>query len=160
MFEAIKGNKSAIFWTIMRVLLGLQWIISGWNKIGSFDASGFVKSSIDMAQEPSTDVLSWYASFLEKIVLPNIEIFNFLVCWGEFLIGLGLIIGLFTSAALYTGAFLNFNFLLAGASSINPIVYTLEIILLIKRPASTRFSIDYFLLPRIKDKEHDIKKSI
>ena len=37
----------------------------------------------------------WYVSFLEGFAIPNAEIFSFVVAWGEVLVGLGLIVGVF-----------------------------------------------------------------
>lgn len=149
--EKLKNDKIAIFWNILRVLIGWQWLVSGYHKIGSFDATGFIKDSINLVSTPNAAVLDWYAAFLEYFVLDYISIFNFLVSWGEFLIGLGLILGLFTKVALLAAAFMNLNFMLAGATYINPILYTIEIILLMMGSATYRFGIDYFMIPKLKD---------
>lgn len=150
--EILKGDKMAIFWSLLRVLIGTQWLISGYHKIGGFDATGFIKDSVSIVSAPNAALLDWYAAFLEYFVLENISIFNFLVSWGEFLVGLGLILGLFTKFSLLAAAFMNLNFMLAGATYINPILYTLEIILLIIGSATYRFGLDYFIMPKLKDK--------
>lgn len=151
MLERLKGNRIAILWNILRVVIGWQWLVSGYHKIGSFDATGFIKNSINLVSAPNAAVLGWYAKFLEYFVLEYISIFNFLVSWGEFLIGLGLILGLFTKASLLAAAFMNLNFMLAGATYINPILYTVEIILLMMGSAAYRYGIDYFMIPKLKD---------
>jgi len=149
--ERFRGDKIAILWSLLRILIGTQWLISGYHKIGGFDATGFIKDSINLVSTPNAALLDWYATFLEYFVLQNITIFNFLISWGEFLVGLGLILGLFTKIALLAAAFMNLNFMLAGATYINPILYTLEIILLIIGPATYRYGIDYFMKPKLKD---------
>lgn len=151
MLEKLRGNKIAIVWNVLRILIGWQWLVSGYHKIGGFDATGFIKDSINLVSAPNAAVLDWYAAFLEYFVLEYISIFNFLVSWGEFLIGLGLILGLFTKAALLAAAFMNLNFMLAGATYINPLLYTIEIILLMMGPATYRYGIDYFMKPKLKD---------
>lgn len=83
--------------TIIRLYVGVVWFLSGFGKIssGNFSAS----SMIDMAiKNPVTDAIGqpaydFYTSFLKSVVQPNIEVFNFLVEYGELFIGLGLIFG-------------------------------------------------------------------
>jgi len=151
MLSTLRNDKFAILWTIVRVYLGWQWIQAGWHKVtGGFDASGFLKGAIGKASGDHPSVQVWYASFLENFALPNVGLFNVLIPWGEFLVGFGLILGMFTTVALFGGAFLNLNFMLAGTTSTNPILYTLAIILLVMGPAAYRYGVDYYLLPRIK----------
>ncbi len=150
MLEKLRSNQAAVLWTLVRLYLGLQWIQAGWHKIGGFDASGFIKGAIGKATGDHPSVQGWYATFLENVALPNIGIFNFLVAWGELFIGIGLILGMFTTAALYAGAFMNLNFMLAGTTSTNPILYTLAIILLVMSTATYRYGIDYYLLSKFK----------
>ncbi|UUZ97500.1 DoxX family membrane protein [Paenibacillus sp. P25] len=59
-------------------------------------------------------------NFLHDVALPNVHVFNFLVPWGEFLIGLALILGLATIFAAFMGAIMNFSFFLSGSISIIP----------------------------------------
>lgn len=151
MLAILRNDKFAIFWAIVRVYVGLQWVQAGWHKItGGFDASGFMKGAIGKASGAHPAVQGWYASFLEGFALPSAGLFNFLVSWGEFLVGLGLILGMFTTVALFAGAFMNLNFMLAGTTSTNPILYTLAIILLVMGPAAYRWGVDYYLLPKLK----------
>ena len=51
-------------------------------------------------------VQGWYAAFLKGFALPNVELFNFLIAWGEVGVGLGLILGTFTTIALFAGSVL------------------------------------------------------
>lgn len=153
MLEKLRSNNLAIIWTIVRLYVGIKWIQAGWGKItGGFDASGFLNFAISNATGERPSVQGWYATFLESFALPNVGLFNFLVPYGEFFVGLGLILGMFTTVALYGGAFMNLNFLLAGTVSTNPILYTLAIILLAVRPASYRWGVDYYLLPKIRER--------
>jgi len=158
MLHLLRSNKLSPLWTLVRLYLGVQWIQAGWHKIGGFDASGFIKGAIGKAAGDHPSVQGWYAAFLDKFALPNIGLFNFLIPWGEFLVGLGLILGTFTTAALYAGAFMNLNFMLAGTTSTNPILYTLAIILLVMGPSTYRYGIDYYLLPKMKKMTANLKQ--
>lgn len=151
MLSTLRNDKFAILWTIVRIYLGWQWIQSGWHKVtGGFDATGFLKGAIGKASGDHPAVQGWYGAFLEDFALPNVGLFNVLIPWGEFLVGLGLILGMFTTVALLGGAFMNLNFMLAGTTSTNPILYTIAIILLVMGPAAYRYGVDYYLLPWLK----------
>jgi thiosulfate dehydrogenase [quinone] large subunit len=43
-----------------------------------------------------------------------------LVPWGEFLVGLGLILGSLTTFAVLMGVVMNFSYMLSGTTSTNP----------------------------------------
>ncbi|HHY72001.1 MAG TPA: DoxX family protein [Bacillus bacterium] len=149
----MQGPKIAVVWTIIRIWLGIQWIQAGWHKVADgFDASGFIKGAIAGASGDHPAVQAWYASFLEHVALPNSGLFSFLVAWGEVLVGVGLIVGVATIPALLAGAFMNLNFLLAGTTSTNPMLYTIAIILLATGSASYYYGGDRFLVPYIKEK--------
>ena len=93
-----ENNISSIILVLFRFYIGYTFLSGGWGKItaGGFDASGFIQGAI---QNPGVE--SWWATFLEGVVLPNIELFNILVSWGEFLVGLGLILGCLTTVAAF-----------------------------------------------------------
>src|SRR5574342_88358 len=120
-----KTPQAAVVWTVLRVWLGLQWIEAGYHKLtGGFDAGGFLKGALANATGDHPAVQAWYADFLQQFAIPNVQIFNVLIPWGELLVGLGLVVGLATLPALIAGAFMNLNFMLAGTTSTNPILYT------------------------------------
>jgi thiosulfate dehydrogenase [quinone] large subunit len=52
-----------------------------------------------------------------------------LIAYGEVLIGIALIVGAFVGIAAFFGAFLNWNFVMAGAASTNAVLFTLAILL-------------------------------
>ncbi|MBU8880588.1 DoxX family protein [Bacillus sp. FJAT-29790] len=147
-----KTPLAAIAWTILRIWLGLQWIEAGMHKVNSgFDASGFMQGAIAKAAGDHPAVQGWYAAFLEGVALPNAGLFSTLVAWGEVLVGLGLIFGIATIPALIAAAFMNLNFLLAGTTSTNPILYTVAIILLFAGNGAYYWGIDRFAIRYIKN---------
>ncbi|MFS0821188.1 DoxX family membrane protein [Bacillus sp. 1P02SD] len=155
----LKGPKMAVIWTVLRVWLGIQWIEAGFHKItaGGFDAGGFIQGAIANAGGDHPAVQGWYAAFLEGFAVPNIELFNVLIPWGEFLVGLGLIVGFATIPALLAGAFMNLNFLLAGTTSTNPTLYTVAIILLFAGAATYYYGVDRFAVPYLTKRINDKK---
>jgi thiosulfate dehydrogenase (quinone) large subunit len=146
-----KTPQVSAIWTVIRIWLGVQWLTAGWGKItGGFEVNGFLQGAIAKAGGEAPIVQGWYAGFLESVAVPNAGLFNVLVPWGEFLIGLGLIFGAATIPALIAAAFMNLNFLLAGTISTNPEYLALEVILLFVGVGSYYWGIDRFAVPAIK----------
>ncbi|WP_066057782.1 DoxX family protein [Robertmurraya korlensis] len=151
--QFLRENKiSAALLTLLRVYLGYAWMTAGWGKItGGFDAAGFLKGSIaNPVAGPDGIVYGWYVSFLEGVALPNVDLFNFLVPWGEFLVGLGLILGCFTSAAMFFGLVMNFSFMLAGTVSNNPTDILMGVIILTAGFNAGRYGLDYWVVPFLR----------
>lgn len=147
-----KTPQAAVAWTILRIWLGIQWLEAGWGKVtGGFDAGGFMQGAIAKAAGEKPAVQGWYAGFLESVAVPNAELFSILVAWGEMLVGIGLILGAATIPALIAGAFMNLNFLLAGTTSTNPILYTTAIILLFTGSGAYFWGVDRFAIPYVRD---------
>lgn len=152
----LKGPKMAIVWTVLRVWLGIQWLEAGIEKVtGGFDAAGFLKGALAKATGDHPAVQAWYANFLEHAALPNVGLFNVLIPWGEVLVGMGLILGLATIPALVAGAFMNLNFMLAGTTSTNPILYTAAILLMAAGTAGYYYGGDRVVIPYIKKFMHN-----
>lgn len=160
MKKYIDGPKIAIVWTIVRIWLGFQWIEAGYDKISSgFDVSGFLQGAIANASGDRPTVQVWYANFLEGFALPNAGLFNILVPWGEFLVGLGLIVGLATIPALIAGAFMNMNFMMAGIGLAGPDAkfFAIAMLLLLIGRGRYYFGLDRFVIPYLK-KQISFKK--
>lgn len=163
-------TRMAWLWLIVRLYVGYEWITAGFEKLtgysiafdsfgqklgtpwvfGSHDGAaikGFVAGALAQASGAHPAVQGWYASFLQNVVLPNATVFAYMVTFGEVLIGLGLIFGVLTGIAAFFGVFMNLNFLLAGAVSINPVIGVLAIFLVLAWRIAGFYGIDSFLLP-------------
>ncbi len=150
------GNtKFAWFWMVIRIFVGMQWIEAGWSKFTS-DAwigtqsgqalAGFVQGALSKTGGAHPDVQGWYAAFLQNVVLPHASVWAYIVTYGELLIGIALIIGLFTGIAAFFGLFMNFNFLLAGAVSINPILLIIQLFLVLAWKTAGYRGLDRYVL--------------
>ncbi|MEX0918779.1 MAG: TQO small subunit DoxD [Candidatus Paceibacterota bacterium] len=153
-----RHQQTATLWLIIRLYLGWIWLSAGYGKVTNPDwvganagesLSGFLTRAIAKADGPRPDVQSWYALFLENIVLPYADIWSYLIAYGEILVGLGLILGLLTGLAAFFGAMMNFNFLLAGTLSSNPLMLVLSIGLILAWRVAGHFGLDRFVLPRL-----------
>ena len=149
-----ENNISAGILTVLRLFLGYSWLTAGWGKLTGegFDASGYLKNAIaNPVKGPEGNLLyGWYVSFLESFALPNIELFNFIVPLGEFLIGFGLILGALTTAAMFFGLVMNFSFFLAGTVSQNPTDIFLGFIILFAGYNAGRYGLDRWIVPFIR----------
>ena len=70
-----------------------------------------------------------------------------LVAIGEFLVGLGLVVGALVGIAAFFGTVLNFNFMLAGTTSTNPVLFALTVVIVLGWKVAGWIGLDRFLLP-------------
>lgn len=164
------NTNMAWFWFVVRVYVGYAWIIPGWGKVNDAawvganagqKLSGFIQGALGKTEVALTeaaklagktggvhaDVASWYAWFLEKVVLPNASTWAHVVAWGELLVGVALILGALTGIAAFFGLFMNLNFLLAGTVSVNPILFVLSLGLVLAWRVAGSIGLDRYLLP-------------
>ncbi len=151
-------TRASVIWLVIRLYVGWEWFMAGWQKFGNPNwvgseagtaVKGFLMGALKKTSGEHPDVQSWYAWFINHIALPNATLFSYLVTYGEILVGVALIFGLFTVIASFFGAFMNMNYLLAGTVSTNPILLFLAILLLIAHKISGHIGLDYFLRKRL-----------
>ncbi|HHV54246.1 MAG TPA: DoxX family protein [Firmicutes bacterium] len=144
---------------LIRLYVGSQWLEAGWEKLHSpvwvgekagVAINGFFQGALAKATGEHPAVQSWYAWFLKEIAIPSSGFFTYLIPIGETLVGLALILGAFTTFAAVMGAFMNLNFMLAGTTSTNPILYTLEIVIIAAGATAGAYGLDHFLLPYVR----------
>ena len=145
----------AWIWLIMRLYVGWQWLQAGWGKlnnpawIGSKAGtalSGFVNGALAKASGDHPDVQGWYAWFLQNAVLQHSVFWSYLITWGELLVGIALILGLFTGIAAFFGSFMNLSYLLAGTVSINPILFVISTWLVLAWKTAGWWGLDRWVL--------------
>ncbi|WP_128894954.1 DoxX family protein [Longirhabdus pacifica] len=142
---------ASIILLVVRVYLGWEWLSAGWGKVTKeFDATFFLQDAVTKAEGERPTVQSWWASFLEGFAIPNVELFNFLVAWGEVLVGIALIAGIFTTFAGLMGIIMNFAYLFSGTTSTNPQMVLLTIFILVAGANAGRFGLDYYVLPFLR----------
>lgn len=148
-----ENQIAAALLTVIRLYLGYSWLTAGYGKItGGFDSSGFLQGAVAKAVGEKPAVQGWWASFLEGIAIPNSGLFNFLIPWGEFLVGLGLILGALTTAAAFFGIIMNFAFLFSGTVSTNAQMVLLTIFILVAGYNAGKFGLDRYAVPFLRKK--------
>jgi thiosulfate dehydrogenase [quinone] large subunit len=92
----------------------------------------------------------WYRDFITFMLDRGWNTwFADVVMWGEILIGIALIIGAFVGIAAFAGAFMNWNFIMAGAASTNGLLFALAILLILAWKVAGWYGLDRWLLPLI-----------
>lgn len=151
-------TRVAWLWLILRLYVGWQWLSAGWEKatsdawIGANAGTslyGFISGAISKATGAHPAVSGWYAAFLNAVVLPHTVFFSYLVTMGELAVGIALIVGMFAGIAAFFGAFMNMNFLFAGAVSINPILFLCELFLILAWRIAGWWGLDRTILPAL-----------
>jgi len=148
----------AWIWLILRLYLGWNWLEAGWGKVGSpawtgdnagAAITGFVNGALQKTAGEHPDVPGWYAWFLQTLVLPYPVFWSYLVVAGEVLVGIALIIGLFTGIAAFFGSFMNVSYLLAGTVSVNPILFIIATWLVLAWKTAGWWGLDRWVLPAL-----------
>jgi thiosulfate dehydrogenase [quinone] large subunit len=154
--QALFGHvRWAWIWLILRLYAGWAWVHAGWDKLhnsawtgaqAGTALSGFVNHALTETSGAHPNVEGWYAWFLQHVVLPNATAWGYLVSWGEFLVGIALILGILTGVAAFFGAFMNMNYLLAGAVSTNPFLLVIAILLMLAWKTAGWWGLDRWTL--------------
>ncbi len=150
-------TRSAWLWLVLRLWLGWEWFSHGLEKVqdpgwqtGS-SVRGFWERNIVVAEGARpTIAFDWYRDFLAFLYNTDSHTwFGPLVAWGELLVGVGLILGAFVGITAFFGAFMNWNFIMAGAASTNGLFLVLAILLILAWKVAGYYGLDYYLLPKI-----------
>jgi thiosulfate dehydrogenase [quinone] large subunit len=149
-------TRLSFIWLIIRLYVGWQWLVAGYEKVISplwvgekagVALSGFLTGALAKTAGLHPDVQPFYGQFISGFVMHNTVYFSYLVSFGELLVGVGLILGAFTGVAAFFGAFMNMNYLMAGTVSINPLLFLLELFLILAWRVAGWWGLDRFILP-------------
>jgi len=149
-------KRMAWFWFIFRVWLGYKWIDAAIHKVGNpawvetGDAlKGFWSGIVLIPAEGRPPIaFDWYRGFIQFLL--DAEAYTWfakLVVYGELLVGIALILGAFTGFAAFFGALMNWNFMMAGSASTNPLLFVVALGLIFAWKIAGYIGLDYFLLP-------------
>ena len=158
-WHLLMGNiYFALFWLPMRFFLGRDWFSHGAEKIidPSWMNSGealrdyWQQAVVVPETGPPPISYDWFRTFVQHM-LDNgwYTWFARLVAWGEVLVGLGLLVGLLVGLAAFFGTLMNFNYMLAGSASTNPVLFGLAIFLVLAWKVAGRWGLDRWLLPAL-----------
>lgn len=167
--NALRNPKiTTLAWLIVRLYLGYEWFVAGFEKVfGEGNAvwvgnkagvavTGFLKGAIaksaladgfDPIKTPHPAVQEWYAILARDVFLPNAALFSYLIAWGELLVGIALIVGIFTRFAGLMSVVMALALFLAGAVSTLPQLLTLGLVLTLVGTNAGYYGLDYVARP-------------
>jgi thiosulfate dehydrogenase (quinone) large subunit len=160
------STHAAFIWLVVRVWIGYQWMHAGWEKITGTDGGwhftmsstswlrssaglkGFAAYALTNTGKPHAAVnYGWYAAFLRWIEHSGAGVLAPVIALGEFAIGLGLIVGLFTGVAAFSAGLLTVSFGLSGSAGVNPLFFVIEVGLILAWRNAGYYGLDGLALP-------------
>lgn len=158
-WRLIMGNSHlAILWMPIRLFVGREWLASGEHKLrgtgwldGGSSLQGYWENAVAIPESGQPAITyGWFRGFLQFMLdHESYTWFAWLIAFGEFLVGLGLIAGALIGIAAFFGSLMNFNFMLAGAGSANPVLFALGVLLVLGWKVAGYVGLDRILLPAL-----------
>lgn len=147
----------AWLWLLVRLYLGYTWLTSGLGKLSNpawvqtgAALKGFWERAAAVPDAPARPVIAfdWYRMFIQALLDGSHYVwFAKLVTAAELLIGIALILGLFTGIAAFFGGAMNWNFMMAGTASTNPLLFVLAVLLILAWKTAGWWGFDRWVLP-------------
>ncbi|MCO5176731.1 MAG: hypothetical protein M9890_07145 [Thermomicrobiales bacterium] len=149
-----------VVWLALRFFIGFEWLAAGEHKIrdsawmdGGAALKGFWTRATTVPEGAANSPAGNYGWFNDLLTyMLNNEWYTWfakLIAIGEFLIGIGLIVGALVGIAAFFGTLLNFNFMLAGTVSSNPVMFAITVFLVLGWKVAGYFGVDRYLLPTL-----------
>ena len=135
---------------------GLEKLLDpGWIR-GGLELKGFWRWAAYAQSGPHPEVAyTWYRDLFSFLLVYHAYTWMaWVIALSELMVGILLILGLFTGLAAFAGASLNLLYLAAGSASKNPFMMLLSLFLLMAWKVGGYYGLDRFLLPAIKERLH------
>lgn len=152
-------TRWAWLWLIARLYVGYTWLSSGLGKLSNpawietgEALKGFWERAVVVPEAPARPPIAfdWYRAFIQALLDGGTYTwFAKLVVAGELLVGTALILGVFTGIAAFLGGFMNWNFMMAGTAGINPVLFTIAVLLILSWKTAGYWGLDRWLLPAL-----------
>ncbi len=152
------NTRAGLIWLPIRLFLGFEWATAGYEKLtgtgwtdGGASLLGYWKGAVAIpTQGHAAITFEWYRSFLQLLIDNGAQSwFGWLIALGELAVGIGLILGILTGIAAFFGVTMNMSYLLAGSTSVNPIMFALSVGLMLAWKVAGYYGVDRYLLPRL-----------
>jgi len=152
------NTRAGLIWLPIRIFVGFEWLEAGWHKLtgegwidGGTALLGYWQNAVKIPEQGRPPIsFEWYRTFLQFLIENNAHTwFAWLITLGEIAVGLGLLTGTLVGIAAFFGALMNMSFLLAGSASVNPILFTFAIGLILAWKVAGYYGVDRYLLPRL-----------
>ena len=153
--KLLSDPRAGWIWFFLRIWLGWQWISAALHKLSDpawFSTGEALKGywahavAIPDAGRPAI-AFGWYRDFIQFLLNAQAYTwFSKVVMYGELLIGIALVIGAFTGIAAFFGALMNWNYMMAGSASTNPMLFVIAVGLILAWKVAGYIGADFFLL--------------
>ena len=154
-----QDTRAAAIWLPIRIYIGWDWFHAGWGKLTSATGwmdngnaiLGFWKGSVAIpaagAGSPKISY-DWWRGFIQTLIDSHADAwFSKVIVFGELAVGLALILGALVGIAAAGGILMNMAYLLTGATSSNPVLLALSILLILAWKVAGWIGVDRWLLP-------------
>ena len=149
----------------LRLFIGIGWIRAGlekWLESDWHDGSSLSRFFQTQIAEDKI-VFPFYLHLVQTVFEPSALLLCIVIMVGQFLVGLALITGTFTSLALLGAIFMNVNFILIGETVPSTFYIIIQLVLLlshigtigIDRLLSKKIT-SYFIVAKPSDKDYSI----
>src|SRR5487761_2758790 len=151
--DLLSNTRAGLFWLPIRIFLGFEWAVAGWHKLtgtgwmdGGASLLGYWQGAVKVPAQGSAPItFDWYRSFLQFLIDNHAQgWFAVLIVIGELAVG-GALVGI----AAFFGVVMNMSYLLAGSTSVNPIMFALAIGLILGWRVAGNYGLDRYLMPRL-----------
>ncbi len=146
-------TRLAWLWLPLRLYAGYVWIAASLPKIGNprWVQTGealkdFWQNAVQTQPKPMIEV-GWYRELIQTLL--NAQAYTWfakVVAYGELAIGLLLVLGALTGVAALAGAFLNWNYVMAGSASLNGLLLLIELLLILSWKTAGWIGLDRWFL--------------
>jgi thiosulfate dehydrogenase [quinone] large subunit len=156
--KIFNDTRVSWLWLILRVWLGSQWVEAAFHKITNpawvqtgEALKGFWQGAVAIPENGRPAIsFAWYRSFIQFLLNTGAYTwFAKLIAYGELLIGIARILGLFTGIAAFLGGSMNWNFIMAGSASTNGMLFFVSVLIILAWKVAGYIGLDYYLLPLI-----------
>lgn len=151
-------TRFSAVWLVIRVLIGYSWLTAGLHKLSDpawtvtgEALKGYWTGAVAIpATGHSAITFDWYRSFIQGMLDSGSYVwFAKLVTFGEVLVGIALILGMFVGIAAFFAALMNWSYIMAGSTSTNPLLLIGAIVLILAWKTAGYYGADRFLLPKL-----------
>jgi thiosulfate dehydrogenase [quinone] large subunit len=158
-WKLLLGNTYlAVIWMPLRFFVGREWLAAGehklrddaWMKGGTALKGFWTNATATPENGHSAITYGWFRDFLTYMLDHEwYTWFAWLIAFGEVAVGVALILGAFTGIAAFFGATMNFNFMLAGSASTNPVLFAFAVLMILGWKVAGYIGVDRWLLPAL-----------
>jgi thiosulfate dehydrogenase (quinone) large subunit len=160
-----RSRAASVLWLVARLWLGYGWLNAGYQKLwgsekaafwngGGAGVKGFATAGVtgSTAGKGSGASYGWWAAFLHNFVVPNASWIAKVVTVSELVIGVLLILGLFTGAAAFAGLTLNLVYMFTGSAGVNPAYAVVAVLLILAWRNAGYLGLDRLILPVMRNR--------